>query len=87
MKILVLSIVGLDATTCTLKRIDLLVLQVSHMVLATDQQGSKLYDNLSAFQPCFFINTLPILVGISVFSMRVAPIILFLKSAPHFLFF
>ena len=48
------------------------------MVLARGQQGSKLFDNLSAFRPCFFTNTLPILMGISAFSMRVAPIILFL---------
>ena len=57
------------------------------MVLARGQQGSKLFDNLSAFRPCFFMNTLPILMGISEFSMRVAPIILFLISAPIFSFF
>ena len=61
------------------------------MVLARGQQGSKLFDNLSAFRPRFFTNTLPILMGISGFSMRVAPtcIILFLISAPppHFLLF
>ena len=57
------------------------------MVLARGQQGSKLFDNLSAFRPCFFMNTLPILMGISAFSMRMTPIILFLISAPHFLFF
>ena len=28
------------------------------MVLARGQQGSKLFDNLSAFQPCFFMNTM-----------------------------
>ena len=52
------------------------------MVLARGQQGSKLFDNLSAFRPCLFMNTLPILMGILVFSMRVVPIILFLISAP-----
>ena len=52
------------------------------MVLARGQQGSKLFDNLSAFRPCFFMNTLPILMRISAFSMRMTPIILFLKSAP-----
>ena len=40
------------------------------MVLARRQQGSKLFDNLLAFRPCFFMNTLPILMGISAFSMR-----------------
>ena len=93
MKILVLSIVGFHVAinngnkVCALKRIDLLVLQVSHVVLARFQQGSKLFDNLSAFRPCFFMNTLPILMGISAFSMRVAPIILFLICAPHVLLF
>ena len=48
------------------------------------QQGSEVFDNLLAFRPCFFMNTLPILMGISAFSMRVAPIILFLISAPTF---
>ena len=67
---------------CALKGIDLLVLQVSHVVLARGQEGRKLFDNLSAFRPCFFMKTLPILMGISAFSMRVAPIILFPKSAP-----
>ena len=57
------------------------------MVLARGQQGSKLFDNLLAFRPCFFMNTLPILMGISAFLMRMTPIILFLISAPHFLFF
>ena len=57
------------------------------MVLARGQQGSKLFDNLSAFRQCFFMNTLPILVGISAFSMRMTPIFFFLISAPHFLFF
>ena len=51
-------------------------------MLARDQQGSKPFDNLSAFQPCIFMNTLSILMGISELSMRVAPIILFLISAP-----
>ena len=93
MKILILSIVGFQVAinngnnVCALKRIDLLVLKLSHMVLARDQQGSKLFDNLSAFRPCFFMNTLPILMWPSAFSMRVAPIILFLISAPHFLLF
>ena len=93
MKILVLSIVGFQVAKnngnndCALKRIDLLVLLVSHVVLARGQQGSKLFDNLSPFWPCFFMNTLLILMGIWVFSMRVAPIILFLISAPHFLLF
>ena len=41
----------------------------------------KLSDNLSAFPLCFFMNTLPILMGVSAFSMRIAPIILFLISA------
>ena len=57
-------------------------------MLARGQQGSKPFDNLSAFLPCIFMNTLPILMGISELSMRVAPIILFLTSAPtppHFL--
>ena len=57
------------------------------MVLARGQQGSKLFDNLLAFRPCFFMNTLPILMGISAFSMRMTPIILFLISAPPFSFF
>ena len=58
------------------------------MVLARGQQGSKLFDNLSAFWPCFFMNTLPILMENSAFSMKVAPIILFLTGAPpHFLLF
>ena len=57
------------------------------MVLARGQQGSKPFDNLSAFRPCIFMNTLSMLMGISELSMRVAPIILFLISAPHFLFF
>ena len=57
------------------------------MVLARGQQGSKFFDNLSAFRPCFFMNTLPILMGISAFLMRVAPIILFLINAPYFLLF
>ena len=57
-------------------------------MLARGQQGSKPFDNLSAFLPCIFMNTLPILMGISELSMRVAPMILFLTSAPpHFLFF
>ena len=56
-------------------------------MLARGQQGSKPFDNLSAFWPCIFMNTLSILMGISELSMRVAPIILFLISAPHFLFF
>ena len=92
MKIRVLSIVGLVAinngnNVCQLKLIDLLVLQVSHMVLARGQQGSKLFDNLLAFWPCFFILYFAILIRISAFSMRVSPIILFQISAPHFLFF
>ena len=56
-------------------------------MLARGQQGSKPFDNLSAFRPCIFMNTLSISMGISEFSMRVAPIILFIISAPHFLFF
>ena len=56
------------------------------MVLARGQQGSKLFDNLSAFRPCFFMNTLLILMGISAFSMRMTPIILFLIRAPLFSF-
>ena len=90
MKILILSSFGFQVAinngnnVCPLNQIDLLVLQVSHMVLETGQQGSKLFDNLSAFRPCCFMNTFPILMGISAFSMRVAPIILFLISAPHF---
>ena len=90
MKTLILSIVGFQVAinnrnnVCALKQIDLLVLQVSHMILARGQQGSKLFDNLSAFQPCFFMNNLPILMGISAFSMRVAPLILFLICAPPF---
>ena len=46
-------------------------------MLARGQQGSKPFDNLSAFRPCIFMNTLSILMGISELSMRVAPIILF----------
>ena len=57
------------------------------MVLARGQQGSKLFDNLLAFRPCFFMITLPILMGISAFSMRMTPIILFLISAPQFSLF
>ena len=93
MKILVLSIVGFQVAinngnnVCALIRIDLLVLQVSHGVLARGQQGSKLFDNLSTFRPCFFMNTLPILMEILAFSMRLAPIILFLISAPIFPYF
>ena len=54
MKILVLSAVGLvsinkDDDLCTLKQINLLVLQVSHVTLERGQQGSLLFDNLSAF--------------------------------------
>ena len=56
-------------------------------MLVRGQQGSKPFDNLSAFQPCIFMNALSILMGISELSMRVAPKILFLISAPHFLFF
>ena len=56
-------------------------------MLARGQQGSKPFDNLSAFRPCICMNTLSILMGISELSMREAPIILFLISAPHFLFF
>ena len=56
-------------------------------MLARGQQGSKPFDNLSAFRSCIFMNTLSILMGISEISMRVAPIILFLIRAPHFLFF
>ena len=56
-------------------------------MLARGQQGSKPFDNLSAFRPCIFMNTVSILMGISELSMKVAPIILFLMSAPHFLFF
>ena len=56
-------------------------------MLARGQQGSKPFDNLSAFRPCIFMNTLSISMGISELSMRVAPIILFLISSPHFLFF
>ena len=46
MKILVLSAVGLVAINigddlCALKQINLLVLQVSHMVLARGQQGNS----------------------------------------------
>ena len=56
-------------------------------MLARGQQGSKPFDNLSAFRPCIFINTLSILMGISELSMRVTPIILFLISAPLFSLF
>ena len=56
-------------------------------MLARGQQGSKPFDNLSAFRPCIFINTLSLFDGISELSMRVAPIILFLISAPIFSFF
>ena len=62
-------------------------LHAGHVMLATGRQGSKPSDNLSAFRPCIFMNTLWILMGISELSMRVAPIILFLISAAHFLFF
>ena len=47
------------------------------MVLARGQHLSKLFDNLSAFRHVFFMNNLPILMGILVFSMSVAPIMLF----------
>ena len=53
-----------------------LVLQISHLVLGRSQQGSKLFDNLSAFRSCFFMNTFPILMGISTFLMIVAPIMI-----------
>ena len=56
-------------------------------MLARGQQGSKPFDNLSAFRPCTFMNTLSVLMGISELLMRVAPIILFPISALHFLFF
>ena len=54
MKILVLSIVGFQVAinngnnVCALIPIDLLVFQVSHVVLARGQPGSKLFDNFSA---------------------------------------
>ena len=51
-------------------------------MLARGQQRSKPFDNLSAFRPCIFMNTLSISMGISDFTMRVAPIILFLRSTP-----
>ena len=38
-------------------------------MLARGQQGSKPFDNLSAFRPCIFMNTLSILMGISELSM------------------
>ena len=56
-------------------------------MLARGQQGGKPFDNLSAFRPCIFMNTLSILMGISALSMRVAPIILFLISTPPFSLF
>ena len=55
-------------------------------MLARGQQGSKPFDNLSAFRPCIFMNTLSILMGISELSMRVASIILFLIRPPFSLF-
>ena len=63
-------------------------------MLARGQQGSKPFNNLSAFQPCIFMNNQPcifmnnlsILMGILELSMRMAPIILFLISAPIFSF-
>ena len=39
-------------------------------MLARGQQGSKPFDNLSAFRPCIFMNTMSILMGISELSMR-----------------
>ena len=58
MKILVLSAVSLVAINigdqvCTLTRNNLLVLQVSHMVLARGIQGNVLFDNLSGFRHVF----------------------------------
>ena len=32
-------------------------------MLARGQQGSKLFDNLSAFRPCIFMNTLSLFDG------------------------
>ena len=55
-------------------------------MLARGQQGSKTFDNLSAFRPCIFMNTLSILMGVLKLKMTVAPIILFLISAPIFSF-
>ena len=56
-------------------------------MLARGQQGSKPFDNLSAFRPCIFRNTLSILMGILELSMKEAPIILFLILAPPIFFF
>ena len=75
MKIPVPSAVSLVAKNighhvCALKRINLLVLHVSHMVLARDQQGSELFDK------CISMNTLPILIEFSAFLLKVAPIMI-----------
>ena len=53
-------------------------------MLARDNKKVSL---LTFFRPCIFMNTLSILVGIWALSMRVAPIILYLISAPIFSFF
>ena len=55
MKILVLSEVGLVAINtgiyeCAFKQINLLVLQVSFVVLSRGQKESSFFDNLSAFR-------------------------------------
>ena len=39
---------------CALKQINLLILQVSQVVLARGQQGSDSFDNLSGFRHVFF---------------------------------
>ena len=81
MKILVLSAVGLVAINigdflCALKRINLLVLHVSHVILARGKQGNNYFDNLSVFWPCFFHENFAILTGFSAFPMRVASIMI-----------
>ena len=58
-----------------------------HVVLARGQQGSRPFDNLSAFRPCIFMNTLSLLDGdFGAFdescSYNFVP-----NKRPHFLFF
>ena len=57
------------------------------MVLARGQQGSRPFDNLSAFRPCIFMNTLSLFDGdFGAFdesgSYNFVP-----NKRPHFLFF
>ena len=58
------------------KRINLLVLQVSSLILARGQYGINLIVNLSALQPFFLMKTKLLLIRFSAFPMTVAPIII-----------